>query len=53
MALKKLRRDVRQIGARVHHLSQRLAQDRNAGAGLDGLHRDMPPERARPRHAVE
>ena len=44
---------MRQIGARVHHLSQRVAQDRNAGAGLDGIDRDVPPERTRSWYAME
>ncbi len=44
---------MRRIRRRVHHPRQRLAQDRNAGAGLDGIGRDMPPEGARARHGVE
>src|SRR4051812_19090060 len=35
------RRDVRQIRPRVHHAANRVTQDRNAGAGLDGLGRDV------------
>src|SRR3954453_11768997 len=46
-------RDVRQIRPRVHHETYRLAQDRNAGAGLDGFGGDMTAERARARHAVK
>ena len=46
-------RDVRQFGARVHHMGKRVAQDRNAGAGLDGLRRDVAAERARAGHGVE
>ena len=34
-------------------MAERLAQDRNAGAGLDGLRREMPAEGARAGHGVE
>src|SRR5262249_17669490 len=47
------RRDVRQIRAVVHHLGQRIAQDRNVGAALDGVDRNVTAERARAGHAVE
>jgi hypothetical protein len=41
------RRDVRQIRPCVHHAANRVTQDRNAGAGLDGLGRDVAAERTR------
>src|SRR5256885_9279336 len=45
--------DVRQIRARVHDKTKRLAQHRNAGAGPDGVRGDMAAERARAGHALE
>src|SRR3954463_13145557 len=52
-AARRLGCDVRQIRARVHHEIKRLAQDRNASAGLDGLRRDVTAESARARHALK
>src|SRR5947209_18746858 len=46
-------RDMRQLCARVHDEAQRVAQDRNAGARLDGVRRDVAAERARAGHALE
>src|SRR5688572_31188624 len=46
-------RDVRQIRARVYDKAKRVAQDRNAGAGLDGVRRDVAAERAGAGHALE
>src|SRR5579862_5004764 len=47
------RRDVRHIGTRVQYERNRLAQDRNAGAGLDRMRREVATERARAGHRVE
>src|SRR5947209_9060433 len=46
-------RDVSRGGTRVRHETDRIAQDRNAGARLDGLRRDVKAERARAGHPLE
>ena len=44
---------MRQFGARVHHMGNRVAQDRNAGAGLDGVDGDVTAESAGSRYGLD
>src|SRR5947209_17783609 len=46
-------RDVGRGGTRVRHQTDRLAQNRHAGTGLDGLRRDVTAERARAGHPLK